>query len=124
MWLWESTLRTRVLPDVGSGTLTTRLQVYGYAALATRRPKAISLVTGTGLIVPTFQQPRGRHRGGARAPLATQGEPPPAGPPAPTGGAVPAPGTASRTTLVRPDDQLFCPRAQSRLPILTTTLDM
>jgi len=55
MWLWESTLRTRVLPDVGSGTLTTRLQVYGYvAAQFARYPKATSTVSGTGLIAPTF----------------------------------------------------------------------
>ncbi|HUR24001.1 MAG TPA: phage major capsid protein [Acidimicrobiales bacterium] len=55
IWLWESTLRTRVLPDVGSGTLTTRLQVYGYVAMqGARYPKAISLITGTGLIAPTF----------------------------------------------------------------------
>jgi hypothetical protein len=55
MWLWESSLRTRVLPDVGSGTLTTRLQVYGYvAAQFARYPKATSTITGTGLIAPTF----------------------------------------------------------------------
>jgi len=53
--LWESSLKTRVLPDVGSGTLTVRLQVYGYVAFtAARLPGAISLVVGTGLAAPTF----------------------------------------------------------------------
>lgn len=53
--LWESTIRTRVLPDVGSGTLTVRLQVYGYVAFtAARLPKSISIVVGTGLLAPTF----------------------------------------------------------------------
>lgn len=53
--LWESGIKTRVLPDVGSGTLTVRLQVYGYLAFtAERYPKAISIVSGTGLVTPTF----------------------------------------------------------------------
>ena len=54
-YLWESSIRTRVLPDVGSGTLTTRLQVYGYvAAQAARYPKSIATVGGTGLVTPVF----------------------------------------------------------------------
>lgn len=54
-WLWESPLRTRVLPDVGSGTLTVRLQVYGYVAFTgARYPKSTATVGGTGLIAPTF----------------------------------------------------------------------
>lgn len=53
--LYESALRTRVLPDVGSGTLTVRLQVYGYLAFtAERLPKGITKVTGTGMAAPTF----------------------------------------------------------------------
>ena len=53
--LYESSLRTRVLPDVGSGTLTVRLQVYGYIAFtAERQAKGISVLTGTGLSAPTF----------------------------------------------------------------------
>lgn len=53
--LWESGIRSRVLPDVGSGTLTVRLQVYGYVAFtAARLPKSISVISGTGLIAPTF----------------------------------------------------------------------
>lgn len=53
--LYESSIRTRVLPDVGSGTLTTRLQVYGYLAFtAGRYPKAIVEIGGAGLVPPTF----------------------------------------------------------------------
>lgn len=53
--LYESSLRTRVLPDVGSGTLTVRLQVYGYIAFtAERQAKGISVLSGTGLTAPTF----------------------------------------------------------------------
>jgi HK97 family phage major capsid protein len=53
--LWESGIRTRVLPEVGSGTLTTRLQVYGYLAFsAARYPKSVVEISGTGLVAPTF----------------------------------------------------------------------
>jgi HK97 family phage major capsid protein len=53
--LWESSIKTRVLPDVGSANLTVRLQVYGYLAFtAERYPKSFSVVSGTGLIAPTF----------------------------------------------------------------------
>lgn len=53
--LWESAIRTRVLPDVGSGTLTTRLQVYGYMAFsAARYPKSVVELGGAGLAAPTF----------------------------------------------------------------------
>jgi HK97 family phage major capsid protein len=51
--LWESGIRTRVYPSVGSGTLTVRLQVYGYLAFtAGRYPQ--SVVEITGLTPPTF----------------------------------------------------------------------
>lgn len=54
-WLFEGALRTRVLPEVLSGTLTVRLQAYAYVAFtAERYPTATSQVTGTGLITPTF----------------------------------------------------------------------
>ena len=53
--LYESALRTRVLPDVGSGQLTVRLQVYGYLAFtAERYPAGITKVTGSGLTTPSF----------------------------------------------------------------------
>lgn len=55
IYLWESGIRSRVLPEVGSGTLTVRLQVYGYLAFtAERYPASVSLITGTGLVPPTF----------------------------------------------------------------------
>jgi HK97 family phage major capsid protein len=51
--LYESGIRTRVLQEVGSGTLTVRLQVYGYLAFtAARYPK--SVVEISGLVAPTF----------------------------------------------------------------------
>jgi HK97 family phage major capsid protein len=53
--LFESGIKTRVLPDVGSGTLTIRLQVYKYMAFtAERLPASITLITGTGLVSPSF----------------------------------------------------------------------
>lgn len=53
--LWESSLRTRALPEVLSGNLNVRVQVYGYIAFtAERQPKSIADVTGTGLVSPTF----------------------------------------------------------------------
>lgn len=55
LYLWESPIKTRVLPDVGSGNLTVRLQVYGYIAFtAERQPKSVSVVQGTGLTTPSF----------------------------------------------------------------------
>lgn len=51
--LYESSIRSRVLPEVGSGTLTVRLQVYGFLAFtAERYPQ--SVVEITGLTAPTF----------------------------------------------------------------------
>ncbi|MFC9966329.1 phage major capsid protein [Nocardia ignorata] len=53
--LYESGIRTRVLPEVGSGTLTTRLQVFGYMAFtAGRYPKSVVEIGGVGLVAPTF----------------------------------------------------------------------
>lgn len=53
--LYESSVRTRVLPEVGSGTLTTRLQVYGYLAFtAGRYPKSVVEIGGAGLAAPSF----------------------------------------------------------------------
>jgi len=48
--LFESGVRTRVLNDAGSSTLTVRFQVYGYAAMAARYPSGIAKVTGTGVV--------------------------------------------------------------------------
>jgi len=46
--LMESGMRTRVLPDVLSSTLTVRFQVYGYCAIAARYPASIAKLVGTG----------------------------------------------------------------------------
>ena len=55
MILWEGPLQARVLPEVGSGTLTVRLQLFAYSAFASaRQPKSISISSGTGLTAPTF----------------------------------------------------------------------
>jgi HK97 family phage major capsid protein len=54
-YLWESSIRSRVLPEVGSGTLTVRLQVYGYLAFTCDRYQSgIAVISGTGLATPTF----------------------------------------------------------------------
>lgn len=45
----------RTFEDVGSGTLTVRIQVYGFIAYSSDRyGKAHSKITGTGLVAPTF----------------------------------------------------------------------
>lgn len=52
---FESSVRTRVLTEVLSGTLQVRLQVYGYiAATFERYPTANTVISGTGLKPPTF----------------------------------------------------------------------
>ena len=51
LYLWEGSMRTRVLSEILSGTLQVRLQVYNYVAfMANRRPESISVISGTGLI--------------------------------------------------------------------------
>jgi HK97 family phage major capsid protein len=53
--LWEGPLQARVLPEVLSGTLTVRVQLFGYAAFASARyPSSITIISGTGLAAPTF----------------------------------------------------------------------
>jgi len=52
--LWfEGELRTRVLPEILSGTLQVRFQVYNYVAQLTRYPEAVSMISGTGLAAPS-----------------------------------------------------------------------
>jgi HK97 family phage major capsid protein len=54
LFLWEGSMRTRVLQEVLSNTLQVRLQVYNYAAfMPDRRPETISVISGTGLIAPS-----------------------------------------------------------------------
>jgi hypothetical protein len=51
LYLWEGTMRTRVMTEVLSGTLQVRVQAYNYVAfMGGRRPEAISVISGTGLI--------------------------------------------------------------------------
>lgn len=55
-YLWEGTMRMRALPEILSGTLQIRFQVYAYSAFMPHRfPPSTSLITGTtGLATPTF----------------------------------------------------------------------
>lgn len=53
--LMEGPVVSRVLSEVGSGTLTVRLQVYGFSMFfGGRYPASISVISGTGLVSPTF----------------------------------------------------------------------
>jgi len=55
LYLFESQPVFRVLSEVLSNTLQVRAQLYGYyAIIAGRLPKAISVISGTGLVAPTF----------------------------------------------------------------------
>lgn len=53
--LMESAVRTRILPEVLSGTLTTRLQVYEYAAFTALRANGVGFgnIYDTGMSAPT-----------------------------------------------------------------------
>lgn len=53
-YLYESQVRTRVLQETLSGTLTVRIQLWGYVAMATRQAKSIAVITGSGLVPPAF----------------------------------------------------------------------
>ena len=53
--LMEDNLRQLRFDDVGSGTLTCRLQVFAYSAFASGRfPSGISAISGSALATPTF----------------------------------------------------------------------
>lgn len=55
IYLYESAPRLRVFEEVLSNTLQVRFQIYGYyAIIAGRLPKAITAITGTGLVDPSF----------------------------------------------------------------------
>jgi len=57
LYLWEdqSGPYLETFRDVGSGSLTVRFRMHNYYAQAhARRPKAISVISGTGLVTPTF----------------------------------------------------------------------
>ena len=48
LWLFEGDLRTRVLPEVLSGTLEIRYQVFNYVAFLLRYPQSVAFGTGKG----------------------------------------------------------------------------
>jgi HK97 family phage major capsid protein len=52
-WLFEGELRTRVLPEILSGTLQLRYQVYGYLAFLVRYGQSLAIVTGSGMAAPS-----------------------------------------------------------------------
>lgn len=53
LYLWEGSMRTRVLQEVLSGTLQVRFQIFNYTAfMPNRRPETISAISGTGVIAP------------------------------------------------------------------------
>lgn len=55
LYLFEGAIRARVLPEVGSGTMTVRFQLYNYFAfIPHRRAEATSVIGGTGLAAPSF----------------------------------------------------------------------
>ena len=53
-WLWEDTPKVRVFEEVLSGTGQIRVQLFSYAAFATRYAKSVAKITGTGVTTPTF----------------------------------------------------------------------
>ena len=53
--LWEGDLRAEVFRETLSAEGTVRLRLYGHSAFASERyPSGISVVSGTGLVAPTF----------------------------------------------------------------------
>lgn len=55
LYLWEGSLRTRALQETDADTLSVRLQVWEYLAfMGDRFPKSIGVISGTGLVTPTF----------------------------------------------------------------------
>jgi len=53
LWLFEGSVRTRVLPEVLSGTLQVRFQLYNYVAFLVRYGSSITVIQGTGMAAPT-----------------------------------------------------------------------
>ncbi len=53
LWLFEGALRTRVLPEILSGTLEIRYQVFNYVAFLARYGQSIAIAQGTGMAAPT-----------------------------------------------------------------------
>lgn len=53
LWLFEGELRTRVLPEILSGTLQVRVQCFNYFAFLVRYGQSIAVIQGTGMSAPT-----------------------------------------------------------------------
>lgn len=56
LYLWEGAVKMRALPEILSGTLQIRFQLYAYSAfMANRFPPSVSILSGnTGLAAPAF----------------------------------------------------------------------
>ena len=53
--LYEGAVQVRALPEVLSGTLGVRLQLFGYSAFVPdRQPKGLAILSGTGFAAPTW----------------------------------------------------------------------
>ena len=53
--LQEGPLMAKVYEEVGSGTGTVRYQVFSFSAFLSKRyPASITVISGTGLVVPVF----------------------------------------------------------------------
>jgi hypothetical protein len=53
LYLFEGTMRLRALPEILSGSLGVRFQLYNYAALAVRYAQSITAISGTGMSAPS-----------------------------------------------------------------------
>jgi HK97 family phage major capsid protein len=53
LWLFEGEMRTRVLPEILSGTLQIRFQCFNYFAFLIRYGQSIAVVQGSGMAAPT-----------------------------------------------------------------------
>ena len=52
-WLFEGEMRQRTLPELLSGTLAVRFQIYNYIAFLLRYGQSLAIISGTGLSAPT-----------------------------------------------------------------------
>lgn len=52
-WLFEGELRQRTLPEILSGTLQVRFQIYNYVAFLLRYAQSLAIISGTGLSAPS-----------------------------------------------------------------------
>jgi len=52
--LYTEPPRIRVMPEIGSGTLTVRVSALAYCAMLVRQPAAVGKATGAGLAAPSW----------------------------------------------------------------------